>query len=38
MLIDAPGMEETDGKGDTEIELNEDNANEVLNIINSLNR
>lgn len=39
MLIDAPSVEETDAKpGDTQIKLTDDNAKEVLNMINRLNR
>ena len=39
MLIDAPGVEDTKAKpNDTQIRLTEDNANEVLNMINRLNR
>lgn len=39
MLIDAPGVEDTGAKpGDKEISLTDDNANEVLDLINKLNR
>ena len=41
MLIDAPGVEETDDKSkgdDTEIALTDDNAEEVMNYINQLAR
>lgn len=41
MLIDAPGVEETEGKGkgdDTEIALTDDNAEQLMNLINSRNR
>lgn len=39
MLIDAPGVEGTGAKpGDTRIELTEDNADDVLRMINRLNR
>ena len=39
MLIDAPGVEETTAKpGDTEITLTDDNAGQVLDLINKLNR
>jgi len=39
MLIDAPGVEDATAKhGDTQIRLTDDNANEVLNMINRLNR
>jgi hypothetical protein len=39
MLIDAPSVEETDTKHkDTQVRLTEDNANEVLNMINRINR
>lgn len=41
MLIDAPGVEETERKGkgdDTEIALTDDNADEVMNLINQLAR
>ena len=39
MIIDAPGVEDgEDGKGDTEIVLTDDNADEVLRMINKINR
>lgn len=39
MLIDAPGVEdEYTKKEDTEIVLTDDNADEVMKIINSFNR
>lgn len=39
MLIDAPGVEDEDTtKGDTEIVLTDDNADEVMKLINKLNR
>lgn len=41
MLIDAPGVDEAQdgsGKGDTEIVLTDNNADEVLKLINSINR
>jgi len=39
MLIDAPSVEETKAKpGDTQIRLTDENAGEVLNLINRLNR
>ena len=39
MLIDAPSVEETGAKkSDTQIKLTEDNAGDVLNLINKLNR
>lgn len=39
MLIDAPGVEDEDTKKkDTEIVLTDDNADEVMKIINSFNR
>ena len=39
MLIDAPGVEDEDTtKGDTEIVLTDDNADEVMKLINRLNR
>ena len=39
MLIDAPGVEEEDTtKNDTEIVLTNDNADEVMKLINNLNR
>ena len=39
MLIDAPGVEDEDTtKNDTEIVLTDDNADEVMKIINSFNR
>lgn len=39
MLIDAPGVEDEDTtKSDTEIVLTDDNADEVMQLINNLNR
>lgn len=39
MLIDAPGVEEEDTTGKkTEIVLTDDNADEVMKLINNLNR
>lgn len=41
MLVDAPGYDDTDEKGkgdDTEITLTDDNADEIMNLINRLNR
>ena len=39
MLIDAPGVEDEDTtKNDTEIVLTDDNADEVMKLINNLNR
>jgi len=39
MLIDAPGVEDIDKKkGDRQIKLTQDNAQEVLNMINKFNR
>ena len=39
MLIDAPGVEDEDTKKEhTEIVLTDDNADEVMKIINSFNR
>lgn len=39
MLIDAPGVEDEDTKKeDTEIVLTDNNADEVMKIINSFNR
>lgn len=39
MLIDAPGVEDEDTKKeDAEIVLTDDNADEVMKIINSFNR
>lgn len=39
MLIDEPGVEDEDTKKeDTEIVLTDDNADEVMKIINSFNR
>lgn len=41
MLIDAPGVEETESKDkgdDTAIALTDDNADEVMNLINQLAR
>lgn len=40
MLIDAPGVEDDEDtkKEDTEIVLTDDNADEVMKIINSFNR
>ena len=39
MLIDTPGVEDEDTKKeDTEIVLTDDNADEVMKIINSFNR
>lgn len=39
MLIDAPGVEDTEGKpGDTQITLTDENAADVLRMINKLNR
>ena len=39
VLIDAPGVEDEDTKKeDTEIVLTDDNADEVMKIINSFNR
>ena len=39
MIVDAPGAEEEDTKpGTTEVVLTEENAGEVLDLINKLNR
>lgn len=39
MLIDAPGVEDEDTtKNNSEIVLSDDNADEVLKLINSMNR
>ena len=39
MLIDAPGVEDEDTtKNNTEIVLTDDNADEVMKLINNLNR
>lgn len=40
MIIDAPGVEDEEDstKGDTEIVLTDENADEVLKLINSINR
>lgn len=40
MLIDAPGVEDDEDtkKEDTEIVLTDDNADEVMKLINSINR
>lgn len=39
MIIDAPSTEETDTKaGDTKITLTDENANQVLDMINRINR
>lgn len=44
MLIDAPGVEEkgkggsSGGSGDVEIALTDDNAAEIMNLINKINR
>lgn len=40
MIIDAPGVEDEEDstKGDTEIVLTDENADEVLRMINNINR
>jgi hypothetical protein len=38
MLIDAPGIDDKKKAGETTIELTDDNADEVLAMINRLNR
>jgi len=39
MLIDAPGVEDTGAKpGDTQVELTDENADEIMQLINKANR
>ena len=38
MLIDAPGIEEKDKKAPVELALTDDNAGEVMELLNSFNK